>query len=62
MKYMTMVLLLLATPALADMQSIDGFSIDRTEVTVGELRKFVEATNYVASAEKRGGGLVYGVG
>jgi formylglycine-generating enzyme required for sulfatase activity len=57
-----MVLLLLATPALADMQSIDGFSIDRTEVTVGELRKFVEATNYVASAEKRGGGLVYGVG
>ena len=62
MKYLTMALLFLAISTLADMQSIDGFSIDRTEVTVGEIRKFVEATNYVASAEKRGGGLVYGVG
>ena len=57
-----MALLFLATSSLANMQSIDGFSIDRTEVTVGQLRKFIEATGYVTTAEKRGGGLVYGTG
>jgi sulfatase modifying factor 1 len=62
MKYLAMALLMLSTPALADMQSIDGFLIDRTEVTVGQLSKFIEATGYVTSAEKRGGGLVYGAG
>ena len=31
-------LIFIATkPSFADMQSIDGFAIDRTEVTVGEL-------------------------
>ena len=62
MKYLTTALLFLATSSLANMQSIDGFSIDRTEVTVGQLRKFIEATGYVTTAEKRGGGLVYGTG
>ena len=62
MKYLTMALLFLATSILADMQSIDRFSIDRTEVTVGQLRKLIKATGYVTSAEKRGVGLVYGTG
>lgn len=54
--------LIVATPSLADMQSIDGFAIDRTEVTVGQFRKFVNATDYTTSAEINGGGLVYGAG
>jgi sulfatase modifying factor 1 len=33
------------------------FEISRTEVTVGQFRKFVEATNYVTDAEKNGGAL-----
>ena len=31
-------------------------------MTIGELRKFVEATNFVTKAEKDGGGLVYELG
>lgn len=49
-------------PLFADMQFIDGFSIDRTEVTVGQFRKFVTAIGYKTAAEKDGGGLVYGAG
>jgi hypothetical protein len=41
--------LIAATPSLADMQPIDGFAIDRTEVTVGQFRKFVDATGYSAA-------------
>jgi len=44
------------------MQIIDQFFIDRTEVTVGQFRKFVDATNYVTAAEKKGRGLVYDFG
>lgn len=51
-----------SAPALADMQRVGGFEIDRTEVTVGEFRQFVEATGTVTLAEKAGGGQVYGVG
>jgi hypothetical protein len=51
-----------ATPSLADMQPIDGYVIDRTEVTVGQFRKFVDATGYTIGAEKNGGGLVYSAG
>jgi formylglycine-generating enzyme required for sulfatase activity len=46
----------------AEMQRIDGFSIDRTEVSVGQFRQFVTATGTVTKAEKTGGGLVYGAG
>ena len=46
----------------AGMQEIDGFSIDRTEVSVGEFRKFVKDTGSITKAEKTGGGLVYGAG
>jgi len=53
---------LMSLPAVADMQPIDGFSIDRTEVTVGQYRQFVDATGYVTAAERNGGGFVYGAG
>ena len=47
------------TSVAADMQPISHFSIDRTEVTVGEYARFVEASGYVTKAERDGGGLVY---
>ena len=50
---------LLASPA---MQLIDGFLIDKTEVTVGQFKKFVDSTGYTTSAEKNGGGLIYNMG
>jgi sulfatase modifying factor 1 len=62
MKRFLMFSMLFASPAMADMQQIDGFEIDRTEVTVGEFRDFTEATGHVTAAEKAGGGLVYGAG
>ncbi len=44
---------------LADMQVIDGFSIDRTEVSVGAFRLFADETGFVSKAEREGGGRVY---
>jgi len=41
------------------MQAVGGFQIDRTEVTVGQFRRFVEATGRVTSAEAAGGGSTY---
>lgn len=35
---------------------LDGFWIGQTEVTVGQFRKFVEATNYRTEAERQGYG------
>ena len=35
---------------------LDGYWIDKTEVTVGMFKKFVKETGYITSAEKRGGG------
>jgi formylglycine-generating enzyme required for sulfatase activity len=35
---------------------LDGYWIDKTEVTVGMFKKFVEETGYRTSAEKEGGG------
>lgn len=43
----------------AAMQPIGRFEIDRTEVTVGQFRAFVEATGLVTAAEKAGGGSTY---
>jgi len=37
------------------MQVADGFWMGRTEVTVAQFRRFVEATQYVTDAEKPGG-------
>jgi formylglycine-generating enzyme required for sulfatase activity len=44
------------------MQRIGDFAIDRTEVTVGQFRRFVEATGLATRAEREGGGLVYAAG
>ena len=43
----------------ADMQAIRGFSIDRTEVTVGQFKRFADATGFVSVAEKAGGGSTF---
>ena len=43
MRRLAFMMMVSASPALADMQPIDGFEIDRTEVTVGQYRAFVEA-------------------
>lgn len=45
-----------------DMQPIGRFSIDRTEVSIGQFAKFVQATGTVTKAEREGGGLVYEAG
>ncbi len=37
---------------------VDAFLIDKTEVTVGRFRRFVEATGYVTEAERAGGAFV----
>lgn len=56
-------LLLLATPAAAaEMQPIGRFAIDRTEVTVGEFRRFAQATGTITKAERDGGGQVFEAG
>lgn len=51
-----------ASPLSADMQRIDGFAIDRTEVSVGQFRRFVRDTGFVSKAERTSGGLVYDAG
>ena len=50
---------LLGGAAQADMQSVGGFEIDRTEVTIAEFARFVAATQTVTKAERDGGGLVF---
>lgn len=42
-----------------DMQTLGEFAIDRTEVSIGQFREFVDATGFITKAEKAGGGLVY---
>lgn len=45
-----------------NMQVIDGFSIDRTEVSVGQFKIFARETGFVSKAEREGGGRVYDSG
>jgi formylglycine-generating enzyme len=42
-----------------DTQPVGRFEIDRTEVTVGQFRRFVQATGTVTAAERAGGGSTY---
>ncbi len=44
------------------MQTISSFQIDRTEVTIGEFRRFVDATGLKTQAERAGGGSTYEAG
>lgn len=50
-----------STPADA-MVPIGRFEIDRTEVTIGAFRAFVQATGLRTQAERDGGGLTYEAG
>ena len=43
-------------------QRISNFSIARTETTVAQFRRFVDASNTVTQAERDGGGQVYEAG
>jgi formylglycine-generating enzyme len=51
-----------AASAQTDMQAVGRFSIDRTEVSIGQFRKFVEATKAVTASERAGGGSTYEAG
>jgi sulfatase modifying factor 1 len=44
---------------IGEMQRLEKIEIDRTEVTVGQFRRYVTSTGAVTSAERAGGGLVY---
>lgn len=48
-----------AVMAQTDMQPVGAFSIDRSEVTVAQFRRFVDATGTVTAAERAGGGSTY---
>lgn len=50
-----------ATPS-TDMQAVGRFEIDRTEVTIGAFRAFVQATGMRTKAEREGGSLIYEAG
>jgi len=39
---------------------VDAFYMDTHEVTIGEYRKYVDATNYVTDAEKKDGCYIWG--
>jgi formylglycine-generating enzyme required for sulfatase activity len=49
-------------PAGIDWQRVGDFSIARTEATVGQFRRFVDATGTVTRAERNGGGEVFEAG
>ena len=45
-----------------DWVALDGFSIARTETTIGQFRTFVSATRLTTRAERDGGGSVFEAG
>ena len=56
-----------AQPQVPAMQTIrsqgaEAFSIQRTETTIGQFRRFVQATGLQTQAERRGGGQTYEAG
>ncbi len=58
--------LLLASSAahaqLSERVVLPSFAIDRTEVTIAQFERYVQATGTVTRAEKEGGGFEYGAG
>lgn len=42
-----------------DLQPIRGFAIDRTEVSIAQFARYVQATGAVTAAEQAGGGRTY---
>lgn len=56
---------LVACPAYAQIGErvrIGSFAIDRTEVTIGQFRRFAQATGLKTMAERDGGGFEWGAG
>ena len=51
-----------ADGAAIDWQPLAGFDIARTETTVGQFRRFAQATAFTSRAERAGGGEVYEAG
>jgi formylglycine-generating enzyme len=51
-----------ANPAGIDWQRVGTFDIARTETTVGQFRRFADATKTITRAERNGGGEVYEAG
>ena len=49
-------------PAGIDWVAIRGFSIARTETTIGQFRRYAQATRLQTLAERQGGGSVYEAG
>ncbi len=49
-------------PAGIDWQPLPGLQIARTETTVGQFRRFAQATGFTSQAERAGGGQVYAAG
>lgn len=54
--------MLMAQPEAADRVRIDGFLIDRTEVSIAQFRRYAEANSIVTQAERDGGGYEYAGG
>jgi formylglycine-generating enzyme len=48
-----------SNPASIDWQRVGSFDIARTETTVGQFARYVEATKTTTRAERKGGGEVY---
>jgi len=51
-----------ANPAGIDWVPVAGFEIARTETTIGQFRRHVQAQKLITQAERRGGGEVYEAG
>ena len=64
MKYQATIPLVILFPSIvmAEKVQIDGFAIDRTEVTVGAFKKYAEASGLKTQAELAGGGYEWGFG
>lgn len=41
------------------LDGLGGWSIDRTEVTIAQFRRFVQETGTITRAEREGGGFEY---
>lgn len=50
------------TPAGIDWVPVGSFAVARTETTVGQFRRYVQATGTSTQAERQGGGQVYEAG
>ncbi len=62
MKSLLLCLTLLHSLVLAqaqDMQTIRGFAIDKTEVSIEQFARFAQATGIITTAEKAGGGSTF---